>query len=55
MVEASILAHPDFLQSFILESDASECSISAVLSQKIEEQEHAIEYTISDCKLCGVF
>ena len=55
MVEASILAHPDFSQSTILESDASHFAISAVLTQKIEENEHVIVYAITDCKLCGVF
>ncbi|XP_053380038.1 uncharacterized protein K02A2.6-like [Mercenaria mercenaria] len=36
LVEAPILAHPDFNQSFILDVDASDFAIAGILSQKID-------------------
>ena len=44
MVKAPVLAHPDFSQGFILDTDASDLAIGAVLSQKIEGQERVIAY-----------
>ena len=44
LVEAPILAHPDFSQSFILDCDASNDAIGGVLSQKINGDEHVIAY-----------
>ena len=42
--EAPLLAHPDFSQPFILDTDASHTAIAAVLSQKTDGQEHVIAY-----------
>ena len=42
MVKAPVLAHPDFSQGFILDTDTSDLAIGAVLSQKIEGQERVI-------------
>ena len=36
LTEASILAHPDFEAEFILDTDASDVAIAAVLSQTID-------------------
>ena len=44
MVSSPILAHPDFTKPFILDTDASDQAIGAVLSQKIEGKEHVIAY-----------
>jgi hypothetical protein len=44
LTEAPILAHPDFSQPFILDTDASDVAIAAVLSQKIDGNEHVIAY-----------
>ena len=53
LTEAPILAHPDFEKEFILDTDASDVSIAAVLSQKIDGKEHVIAYasrTLSQCE-----
>ena len=44
LVTASILAHPDFTKSFILDTDASNHAIGAVLSQKVGNKEKVIAY-----------
>ena len=53
LTEAPILAHPDFEKEFILDTDASDVAIAAVLSQKIDGKEHVIAYaskTLSKCE-----
>ena len=44
LTESPILAHPDFEKEFILDTDASDVAIAAVLSQVIEGREHVIAY-----------
>ena len=44
LVTAPILAHPDFTKPFILDTDASNHAIGAVLSQKIGDKERVIAY-----------
>ena len=44
MVSSPILAHTDFTKPFILDTDASDQAIGAVLSQRIEGKEHVIAY-----------
>ncbi|MCG7874760.1 MAG: ribonuclease H family protein, partial [Candidatus Thiodiazotropha endolucinida] len=44
LVNAPVLAHPDFSQSFILDVDACDQSIGAVISQKINGEEHAVGF-----------
>ena len=44
MVTSPILAYPDFSKPFILDTDASDQAIGAVLSQKIDGKEHVIAY-----------
>ena len=44
LTKTPVLAHPDFTQSFILDVDACDQSIGAVISQKIDGEEHAIAY-----------
>ena len=45
LVTAPILAHPDFTKPFILDTDASNHAIGAVLSQKTGNEEHAFPPT----------
>ena len=57
LITAPILAHPDFTQPFILDTDASNQAIGAVLSQKIGGTERVIAYasrtlTKSERKYC---
>ena len=42
--EAPILAHPDFEQMFILDTDASDVVISGILSENIDGEEHMVAY-----------
>ena len=44
MVTAPILAHPDFKEHFILDTDASDVAIGAVLSQTVNGQERVIAF-----------
>ena len=44
LVAAPILAHPDFSKAFVLDTDASDQAIGAVLSQIIDGQERVIAY-----------
>ncbi|MCG8044653.1 MAG: hypothetical protein JAY66_03025, partial [Candidatus Thiodiazotropha taylori] len=44
MIEAPVLAHPDFSEPFILDTDASDLAIGAVLSQKIDGQERPVAF-----------
>ncbi len=44
LTETPVLAHPDFTKKFILDVDASDVSIGAVLSQNIDGHERAIAY-----------
>lgn len=44
MAESPALAHPNFQEPFILDTDASDIAIGAVLSQKINGQEYVTAY-----------
>ena len=44
MADSPVLAHPDFQEPFILDTDASDMAIGAVLSQKLNGQEYVIAY-----------
>ena len=44
LTTAPILAHPDFSQPFILDTDASDLAIGSVLSQKIDNKERVLAY-----------
>ena len=44
LVAPPILAYPDFTLPFIMQTDASDQAIGAVLSQEIEGREHVISY-----------
>ena len=44
MVEAPVLAHLNFTQPFVLDTDASDVANGAVISQKINGKEHVIAY-----------
>ena len=57
LITAPILAHPDFTQPFILDTDASNQALGAVLSQKIGGTERVLAYasrtlTKSERKYC---
>ena len=44
LVEAPVLAHPDFTKPFLLDTDASDMAIGSVLSQVIDGKEKVIGY-----------
>ena len=44
LTTAPILAHPDFSQPLILDTDASDIAIGSVLSQKIDNKERVLAY-----------
>ena len=44
LINAPVLAHRDFNQGFILDVDACDQSIGAVISQKTDGEEHAIAF-----------
>ena len=44
LTNSPILTHPDFSKSFILDTDASDQSIGAVLSQEIDGKEKVVAY-----------
>ena len=44
LVKAPLLAHPDFSKAFILDTDASDTAIGAVLSQIHDGEERVISY-----------
>ena len=44
LIEAPVLIYPDFTKSFILDVDASDMCIGAVLSQKTEEGVRVVAY-----------
>ena len=44
LITAPILAHPDFSKPFILDTDASDHAIGAVLSQKVDDKERVVAY-----------
>lgn len=55
LVKASMLAHPDFTKPFILDTDASDMAMGAVLSQVQDGDERVISYasrcsTKAECK-----
>ena len=42
MIESTILAHPDYPSPFVLDTDASDNSLVAVLSNVINGVEHPV-------------
>ena len=53
LTEAPILARPDFEKEFILDTNASDIAIAAVLSQNIDGKEHVIAFAsklLSKCE-----
>ena len=52
LTEAPILAYPDFGKEFLLDTDASDVAIAAVLSQNIDGKEHVIAYASKRLSKC---
>ena len=46
LVSAPILAFPDFTKMFILDTDASQSEVGAVMSQLHDRQERVVAYAI---------
>ena len=44
MIDAPVLAHPDFPKPFVLDTDASDVAIGGVVSQNIDCQERAVAF-----------
>jgi len=52
LVSAPVLSYPDFTQPFILDTDASDFAVAAVLSQTIDGQERPIAYASRSLNKC---
>ena len=53
MICSPILSHPNFDQEFIIETDASDLGLGAVLLQRYNDKLHLIQYisrTLQDCE-----
>ena len=44
LVQCTILSHPDFKEPFVLDTDASDIAIGAVLSQRINGEERVVSF-----------
>ena len=53
LIRSPILSHPNFDQEFIIETDASDLGLGAVLLQRYNDKLHVIQYisrTLQDCE-----